>query len=102
MFSLFSAPSFGGLDPFGAHKRPADIPLCWSEGVLQTDWFPAVIPRLLPSPKLSWHVLKKPAEEMLARFPLGRAPERGTEGQKFTPVESQSSSALVSLFFPAP
>lgn len=35
--------------------------------------FPAVTPCLLLSAKLSWHVLKKPAEEMLAWVPLGWA-----------------------------
>lgn len=30
--------------PIWAHKKLADSPLCWSEGVLWTNWFPGMIP----------------------------------------------------------
>lgn len=106
VFPPFSVPSFCGLDAFWAHKRLVDSPLWWAEGVLQTDYFPGscpgVSPHLLLFEKLSRHVLKKPAEEMLSWFPLGQAPKQDTKDQWFTPVESQSFSTFIFLLFPVP
>lgn len=99
VFPLFLIPSFCGFDVFWENKRLVDSPLWWAEGMLQTDFFlgscPGMIPHFSLFEKLSWHVLKKPVEEMLARFPLGQAPKRDTTGQWFT-------SASVFLLFPSP